>query len=96
MRIDLDNKLHDRGTAREMRSTEIAYKKSRSRLINSFGVMLSLTSIPCSFAILSRFRVIMKGMPPSSTLVRSARASEDNALLLDMGVFAWVCGSGLD
>jgi hypothetical protein len=79
-----------------MRSTEITYRKSRSRLINSFGVMLSLTSMPCSFAILSRFRVTMKGMPPSSTLLTSARASDDNERFLDLGILALVCGSCLD
>ena len=96
VKYTIDNKIRDRVRAKEMRPTWVAYKKSRNRLINSFGVMLSLTSIPCSFAILSRFRVIMNGMPPSSTLARSARASDDNERFPDVGIFALVCSSCLD
>ncbi len=54
----------------------------RNRLTISFGVVSLLTSIPCALAILSRFSVTTRGIPPSSILASSSRASADKVRLV--------------
>ncbi len=68
----------------------------RNRLTISFGVVSLLTSIPCALAILSRFSVTTRGIPPSSILASSSRASADKVRLVKVNKSeALIRGSGI-